>query len=397
MDLRGKATGIDFHSTFTLFVDNLPEDVTIAWFKNLFNKFGVVRDAFIPLKRSKVTGRRFGFVRYNCLVSADVAITKTNGLWIEDRKLFVKLASFEAKGAYQDQNKKVQEQVKGGGTQRKEINMPLFLAETNNTGGGGWFSGNENQWLSKRSFAQAVKGENIGMEYNNTFWKEESIMRKFEAKDSEDEYNVKVQEEEDYNLSIDSLSSSLGSDLREFQRSPMGDDEVGEEDEVEAGLDKETKSDEVSKNVQNVPIAGDEFFEIHGDKQKHDSESLLAQLPWVTEGINLQEVVAENLCKGNREGDGSLGPLISQGADSNPLPDNISSNVQAQFHNEFVRDSEPVDVANNGASLNGIPLTKGIILNLKMKFQVVVMLITTVISSINYMMITFFVIKQEIE
>ncbi|KAH7848851.1 hypothetical protein Vadar_009207 [Vaccinium darrowii] len=282
MDLRGKATGNDFHSMFTLFVDNLPDDVSIAWFKNLFNKFGVVRDAFIPLKRSKVTGRRFGFVRYNCSVSADVAITKTNGLWIEDRQLFVKIASFEAKGAYEDQKKKVQEQVKGGDTQRKEINKPLFPAETNNT-----------------------------------------------------EYNVKVQEEEDYNLSIDSLTSSMGSDPREFQRSPMEDDEAGEEDEVEASLDKATKSDEVSKKVQNVPIAGDDIFEIHGDKQKHDSEILFTQLPWVTEGINLQEVVAENLCKGNREGDGSFGPLISRGADSNPLQDNISSNVEAQFHNEL--------------------------------------------------------------
>ncbi|KAH7842413.1 hypothetical protein Vadar_005035 [Vaccinium darrowii] len=208
MDLRGKATGIergkagfgvnlkkatgnDFHSMFTLFVDNLPEDVSIAWFKNLFNKFGVVRDAFIPLKRSKVTGRRFGFVRYNCSVSADIAITKTNGLWIEDRKLFVKIASFEEKGAYPDQKRKVQEQVKGGDTQRKEINKSLFPVrmsntETSKTGGGMWISGKENQWLSKRSFAQAVRGENIGMEYNNTFRKEESVVRKFEAKASED-------------------------------------------------------------------------------------------------------------------------------------------------------------------------------------------------------------------
>lgn len=79
----------------TLFIDNLPEDVSLNWLRNLYNKFGVVRDAFIPLKRSKVTMRRFGFIRYSCAVSTDVAITKTNGIWIEDRKLYVKKASFQ--------------------------------------------------------------------------------------------------------------------------------------------------------------------------------------------------------------------------------------------------------------------------------------------------------------
>ncbi|KAH7844126.1 hypothetical protein Vadar_024608 [Vaccinium darrowii] len=83
---------------FTLFVDNLPEDVGINWFRKFFNQYGVVIDAFIPIKRSKVTNRRFGFVRYNCATSAEVAISKANGFWIEDRKLFVKLAAFEVQG-----------------------------------------------------------------------------------------------------------------------------------------------------------------------------------------------------------------------------------------------------------------------------------------------------------
>ncbi|KAH7861235.1 hypothetical protein Vadar_023443 [Vaccinium darrowii] len=32
---------------------------------------------------------------YSCGVSAEVAISKTNGIWIEDKKLFVKKATFE--------------------------------------------------------------------------------------------------------------------------------------------------------------------------------------------------------------------------------------------------------------------------------------------------------------
>lgn len=68
----------------TLFVDNLPEDVPIRWLKFFFNKFGIVKDAFLPLKRSKATGRRFGFVRYNCLASADFARDKKK--WFVDQR-----------------------------------------------------------------------------------------------------------------------------------------------------------------------------------------------------------------------------------------------------------------------------------------------------------------------
>ncbi|KAH7835758.1 hypothetical protein Vadar_029555 [Vaccinium darrowii] len=82
----------------SLFVDNLPEDVGINWFRKFFSQYGVVKDAYIPFKRSKVSKRRFGFVRYNCLSSAEVAISKANGFWIDNRKLFVKMAAFEAQG-----------------------------------------------------------------------------------------------------------------------------------------------------------------------------------------------------------------------------------------------------------------------------------------------------------
>ncbi|KAH7847740.1 hypothetical protein Vadar_029737 [Vaccinium darrowii] len=86
----------------TLFVDNLPLDVEIYEIRDFFNKFGVVRDVFIPLKRSKVSGNKFGFVRYDCHVSADVAISKANGMFFKERKLFVKFASFGKKDVIED-------------------------------------------------------------------------------------------------------------------------------------------------------------------------------------------------------------------------------------------------------------------------------------------------------
>ncbi|KAH7864870.1 hypothetical protein Vadar_009335 [Vaccinium darrowii] len=80
---------------FSLFVDNLPDNVGLNWFRKFFSQYGVVKDAFIPFKRSKVTNQRFGFVRYICASSAELAISKANGFWIENRKLFVKMAAFE--------------------------------------------------------------------------------------------------------------------------------------------------------------------------------------------------------------------------------------------------------------------------------------------------------------
>lgn len=47
-------------SLTTLFVDNLPFDVGPLWFEKIFSKFGVVIESFIPSKRSKRTGQRFG-------------------------------------------------------------------------------------------------------------------------------------------------------------------------------------------------------------------------------------------------------------------------------------------------------------------------------------------------
>ncbi|KAH7858014.1 hypothetical protein Vadar_019018 [Vaccinium darrowii] len=81
-------------SLCTLFIDNLPEEVDLGWLRKYFNKFGFVKDVYIPAKRSKRTGSKFGFVQYDCHVAAGVAISKSNGLWVKDKQLFAKEASF---------------------------------------------------------------------------------------------------------------------------------------------------------------------------------------------------------------------------------------------------------------------------------------------------------------
>ncbi|GAB2277368.1 hypothetical protein Dimus_012071, partial [Dionaea muscipula] len=102
----------------TLFVDDLPEGLGQLEMKKLFSKFGVVMDAFIPRKRSKA-GRLFGFVRFNCSVSTEVATQRTNGLWIQDKQLKVKLADFD-----RTQRKKVETSMKGSKDRSDQRDMP---------------------------------------------------------------------------------------------------------------------------------------------------------------------------------------------------------------------------------------------------------------------------------
>ncbi|KAL7165260.1 hypothetical protein ACSBR2_041030 [Camellia fascicularis] len=65
---------------FTVFADNIPNSVNPKGVYNLFSKFGLVKNVFIPQKRRKLTNTRFGFVRFDCPMAAKVAVQKANGL-----------------------------------------------------------------------------------------------------------------------------------------------------------------------------------------------------------------------------------------------------------------------------------------------------------------------------
>ncbi|CAL5381554.1 unnamed protein product [Camellia sinensis] len=66
----------------------------------MFSSYGVVKDVFIPNKRRKATGSRFGFVRYDCVTEARVAVQKTDGIWCDDKSLKVRLAEFGSDAQY---------------------------------------------------------------------------------------------------------------------------------------------------------------------------------------------------------------------------------------------------------------------------------------------------------
>ncbi|CAL5382682.1 unnamed protein product [Camellia sinensis] len=94
---RGKGTWSKEPRTelFSMFVDNLPSSMDPKTLFKLFTKFGIVKDVFIPQKRRKFTNTKFGFVRFDCSVAARVAVSKANGLWIEDREIQVKMAEYD--------------------------------------------------------------------------------------------------------------------------------------------------------------------------------------------------------------------------------------------------------------------------------------------------------------
>ncbi|KAL7259575.1 hypothetical protein ACSBR1_005461 [Camellia fascicularis] len=80
---------------FTIFEDELPDSMSPRSLFTLFNNFGVVKDAFIPTKRRKATGSRFGFVRYDCKVGVGMAVLKADGLWCDNKALKVKKAELK--------------------------------------------------------------------------------------------------------------------------------------------------------------------------------------------------------------------------------------------------------------------------------------------------------------
>ncbi|KAL7215151.1 hypothetical protein ACSBR1_027338 [Camellia fascicularis] len=79
----------------TIFIDNIPDSMSPKRLFNLFQKFGLVKDVFIPGKRRRASRSRFGFVRYDCEVAAGIATQKADGLWCDNKELRVKRAQFQ--------------------------------------------------------------------------------------------------------------------------------------------------------------------------------------------------------------------------------------------------------------------------------------------------------------
>ncbi|KAL7169287.1 hypothetical protein ACSBR2_034352 [Camellia fascicularis] len=128
------------HGLFIVFMDNIPSAMDAKALFKLFTKFGIVKDAFIPFKRRKVTNSRFKFVRFDCHVAKVFAIQKVNGLLVDDMVLEVKIA------AYDRNSKDEQSRIKPQPTRRS--------FDTTSIRGKALYVGH-------RSFAAVLKGDTL--------------------------------------------------------------------------------------------------------------------------------------------------------------------------------------------------------------------------------------------
>ncbi|KAL7257798.1 hypothetical protein ACSBR1_003997 [Camellia fascicularis] len=131
---------------FTVFVDNIPSVMDAKALYKLFTKFGIVKDAYIPFKRRKVTNSRFGFVRCDSRISTSVAIQKSNGLFVDDMMLVVKMATY-------DRNNRSEQ------SKRKSQDTKRSMDTTNIKGSAAY--------VGHRSFAKVLKGDTSVLDGNS--------------------------------------------------------------------------------------------------------------------------------------------------------------------------------------------------------------------------------------
>ncbi|KAH7846637.1 hypothetical protein Vadar_016320 [Vaccinium darrowii] len=79
---------------FTVFADNLPQDMDAGWLRQIFSSFGRVVDVFIPLKRSLGFKTKFGFIRFKKKEEATCAIDALDGLLIRNFRILVQFAKY---------------------------------------------------------------------------------------------------------------------------------------------------------------------------------------------------------------------------------------------------------------------------------------------------------------
>lgn len=83
----------------SLYVDNIPTGVDVAWLRSIFNNHGQVIEAFIPVNRVSKYNTKFGFVRFKTMEEALEAIHALNGKIVQNFCIHVKIARFSGRKA----------------------------------------------------------------------------------------------------------------------------------------------------------------------------------------------------------------------------------------------------------------------------------------------------------
>ena len=83
---------------WTLFIDDLPTEMTWDWLLQIFRAEGEVVDVFVSQRRRLKSNRRFGFVRFKNLEEARNAVKNLNGVKIRGRSINVSFAKYKKDG-----------------------------------------------------------------------------------------------------------------------------------------------------------------------------------------------------------------------------------------------------------------------------------------------------------
>ena len=108
----------------TLFIDNLPKDMTRDWLLQLFEFEGKVADVYLSRKQRRGHKSPFGFVRYRRKVETLRAIKNLNGMIVRNCKIEVTMAKFDRKGQANpvEQNNRTQEKDEEKNKKAKDFN-----------------------------------------------------------------------------------------------------------------------------------------------------------------------------------------------------------------------------------------------------------------------------------
>ena len=80
--------------TYTLFIDDLPWEMSWVWLKQLFRGEGEVIDVFISQKRRRYSNGKFGFIRFKELEEVLNAVRNLDGAKIRGGRIKVSFAKY---------------------------------------------------------------------------------------------------------------------------------------------------------------------------------------------------------------------------------------------------------------------------------------------------------------
>ena len=85
---------------YSLFIDDLPKEMTWDWLLQIFRGEGKVIDVFVSHKRRRKNDCRFGFVRFRKLEEAKNAIRNLDGIKVRGKSMKVSFAKYDKKDLY---------------------------------------------------------------------------------------------------------------------------------------------------------------------------------------------------------------------------------------------------------------------------------------------------------